>query len=158
MKTLTLGLALSLSLSTFTHMSEAANVKFKAMDDSFASQVCIVAATDGINSARTLVTKQGHSFKEFAASLTCNGKSLRNFSKSWEADKQTETTEKQVKLVVKNNNPESQLCLDALVMGEEAARVKYDAKFENIICNDRTLASFLRQYSNQDVIVASVND
>ncbi|MFC4700208.1 hypothetical protein ACFO4O_08580 [Glaciecola siphonariae] len=157
MKALTTLLALSfLAPSTvFAAPTAASNVVLKPVNNNLETQVCYVAATKGLNAAKLFVAKQDMTFSSFSRSVTCNGVSIEDFANKYavksnaneEAIKQQLSTYKLVAL----DNKESQLCVDAVVLGEQRARAKHGIDDEVVFCNSKTLGSFARSFRNKNV-------
>jgi hypothetical protein len=130
----------------------ANDVVFKAMDDNLATQTCIVAAKDGIQAAKQLVSDNGLRAATFTKGLKCNDQNLTRFAKKYAKQDMADLKEQAkatrvVRLVTSMENVETQLCIDAAVMGEERARAKYryDAP---VTCNSKSLSTFVREFKN----------
>lgn len=150
----TLVIATTLSFASASAMAK--NVVLKPIDLNLATEVCIAAADEGMVAARALVRANKLNFSTFKATVSCNGLSLREFAETY-GEKETESTASRIKLVPKNENVESQLCLDAVTMGEQAAREKYSIDAP-IMCNNRDLGDFVRNFSSQTVLVSNTED
>lgn len=155
MKTLSTIVALTMAASclSISNKVAATTVTLKPVNETTATQACYAAATGGLESAIALVRKNGYTFRSFKSGLTCNGMSIGNF-----ADKYALTPEQNqvasvsnVKLVATDNA--AQVCIDAVLLGEEVAREKYDAKGEPILCNDRPIKQFVRSFKDKKVIL-----
>lgn len=156
MKMKLMSLGLTLALSAISLNSLAKTTTFKPMNDTLATKACYLAAKEGLSAARSMVKKEHINFNEFKLDVTCNHMSLTKFAKKYQIDRVVETavtTQPTIKLVAKNNKPESMVCLDALVIGEQQAREKYNIKYEHIICNNSDIKSFVRKYQKQNFIV-----
>lgn len=144
------------SLSSFSTIAETQEVRFKAVDQNLETQVCLKAATEGLAAAKTLVSQNDINFSFFNKSVTCNGESIRSFANLYfksaeEADEVNKP--KMVAVKAKNSNVESQLCLDALLIGEEQARQKHDLQGVAVICNNKPLSVFVRNFERQNLTV-----
>lgn len=144
----TIAIALTLSAA-----ASAKTVVLKPINQNIETQACLVAATQGISAAKELVRANNINFIEFTSTLSCNGMSLSQFARELGTQrKQTSETSTRIALVAKNSNAESQLCLDAVTMGEQKARAKH-AIDTPVLCNGQNLPVFLRSFKNQDVEV-----
>lgn len=156
MKMKLMSLGFTLALGAISLSSVAKTITFKPMNDTLATKACYLAAKEGLSSARAMVKKESVNFNAFKLDVICNDMSLTKFAKKYQAERSVESTVESksiIKLVAKNNNPASMVCLDALVIGEQQAREKYDIKYERIICNNSEIKSFLRKYQQQNLIV-----
>jgi hypothetical protein len=152
MKLLTIAITLSISATSLSSM--ASNVIFKPTNNTMETQVCYVAATEGLSAAKALLTKEGSSYRRFKAAVTCNGDSLKKFSQNFQPKAVSEVAVENtpsVTLVAKNT--EAMVCLDALVMGEQLARKKHNTGENNIICNHKSIETFVRIYEKQNFVV-----
>ena len=70
--------------AVFSLNVNASTVKFTASNVTFNTSVCVVAAKNGIEEAKKMLTDNGISFKAFNKDISCNGKALRSFSKKME--------------------------------------------------------------------------
>jgi len=148
MKLSTLAVAASLVMVSGSVFSKT--VVLKPLDEKLETKVCYVAATDGLANAKKLVADNGMNYASYARSVTCNSLSISEFAKTYSKQEESEDEITKVALVAKNANIESQLCLDAVVIGEDAARAKYDI-YGSVLCNGRKLSSFVSRFENQDV-------
>ncbi len=160
MKLSTLSITAVLSLacaSTF-----ASEVVFKAANNNIATQACVLAATDGMDAAKTLVEANDINFNLFKATVSCNELSLTKFAKTYakqdivESNEQSDKTEV-VKLVAKTQTVESQLCMDAVFMGVDRARAKHNIN-GSVICNNQPLSRFVSKFKNKEVRLAAAED
>ena len=154
----TIAIALTMSAGTAT----AKTVVLKPINQNLETQACYVAATESMKAAKELVLASGVSFSEFRKTVTCNDMSLRDFANAYSQETEENSQDNNEKttriaLVAKNANVESQLCLDAVTMGEQAARALH-AINEPVACNGRDLSVFLRSFKNQQVEVRSIAD
>ncbi len=118
--------------------SNAAETRYVAKDQSIYSQMCVAAATHGLQAAKQLGKEH------YDGTIICNGKLITKFASQ---PQQTITAvEKQYKFVNADNRPESALCLKAAKDGIESLQMSPKA-LENIYCNGRTLSRFVRVYS-----------
>ena len=155
-------IALAITLSLTSVVATANNVVLKPINENIETQACYTAATQGLNAAKELVSKENINFGIFKNSVTCNGLSLVDFAQQYgeqsgEQNAKSEATETRIVLVAKNTNVESQLCLDAITMGERAAREKHAIDLP-VTCNNLDLADFVRSYKKQEVLVRTTAD
>ncbi|GLR72110.1 hypothetical protein [Agaribacter marinus] len=154
MKTSTLILSAAL---TFTALSVSANqVEFEKVNNNLETEACYTAATKGMNATKEIVQKSKVSFAVFKNSVMCNGMRINEFAAKY-FDKKSSITEKKtiqvVALSALDRSPESQLCLDAVVMGEKAARSKHNMRNTNVVCNGKSLSHFLKTFKNRKVVL-----
>lgn len=166
MKTLSKALICSIA-ATFTLASAssmAKDVVLKPINETLETQACYLAATEGLDSAKAIVRKNRLDFAKFKATVTCNGLSLHDFAYEYGkkettvvAETEQNKTASRVALVATNTDIASQLCLDAVVMGERAARAKYDVQ-ESVSCNNYDLSTFVRLFDEQEVVIKNIAD
>lgn len=146
-------LATSASLIVLSVNALAKDITLQPVAQNLETKACYVAATEGLTAARTLVSEHGVNFNTFSRSLTCNGMRIDRFAVKYRSQASSEIQEFQptkIALVAKNSNAASQLCLDAIVMGENEARNKHDL-YGPIICNGKDLPRFVNSYQDQEV-------
>lgn len=147
-------IAIAVTLTLASANTMANKVVLKPIDKTIATQVCYTAATEGLDVAKAIVKENRINFNKFRGTLKCNGLTLVDFTSKYakkESSAKAETPAR-VTLVAKNSNVESQLCLDAVSMGEKAARAKYSIK-TSVLCNNRDLPSFIRSFKKQNVTI-----
>ncbi|XOV87567.1 MAG: hypothetical protein ACFHX7_21870 [Pseudomonadota bacterium] len=143
MKTLVLNL-FATSLIALS-ASAVANEQLVNGDGSLLSDICIKAVTQPREVAPTLAK---HNLS--AQDISCNGKPLRTFVRSLAADSRP------VKLMTAGDSPESRLCVAAATSANEYMRLKSEAfandeiRLQRVVCNDKPLVEFARQYGNPD--------
>ncbi|WP_395344672.1 DUF3718 domain-containing protein [Ningiella sp. W23] len=133
--------------------ANANNIVLKTVNNTTETQACYVAATQGIDAAKSFIRANGDSFASFRATVSCNGLSITQFAKKFAEKADTEEvapTFTQVKLVAMDNDA-AQICVDAVVLGEKEARAKHGIKTETVYCNRKSLSRFARSFSNKDV-------
>lgn len=155
MKLSILALAATIALSSTSAFAK--EVVFKTVNNDFATQVCYTAATQGLSSAKALVAQNDINYSAYAQSVTCNGSSIRQFAKAYSKSSLLEGKVEKVALVAKDANLESQLCLDAVVNGEAAARAKFNM-YDSVLCNRQNLSTFVRKFKDQEVELRSSED
>ena len=155
MKFSTLAVAATLVLASGSALAK--NVVFKPVNDNFETQVCLTAATEGLAAAKTLVSSNDMNYVSFSRTVTCNDQSIAEFANSHATQEASSGKATRIALKAKNTNVESQLCLDAVVIGEDAARAKYDV-YGEVLCNRRSLSSFVSRYADQEVELRTTED
>jgi hypothetical protein len=153
-------IAVAITLTLASTQTLAKNVVLKPSDQSVATLACYAAATESLNAAKVIVRENGINFGIFRDSVKCNGLSLNRFAKKYsvQADNTKPKSETlpevitRVALVPQDANVESQLCLDAVEMGERAARSKHAIRTP-VLCNNLNLADFIRSFSQHEVMV-----
>lgn len=143
--------------------NSTAKVTFELQDSSIETQLCAIAGEHGLKAARNFAKSKRADYNTLALTVTCNGYSLTNFSKKY-ATPQFEAPallQEQavipVSLVTGKSNPASQLCIDAVTLGESAARQKHGIKNDHVTCNDRPLKTFVASFAKRDIVVDERN-
>ena len=155
MKYLALAATLTLSLASLT----ASAASFTKADDKFETNACYAAATKGMDAVKALANEHNVNFRALVASTSCNGLTFQSFAKK-HANKPAAPGQEAIRIVAltsKDKNPESQLCLEAVVMGEKAARVKHGMLNQNIRCNGKSISDFSKSFNNIKVVVDDVS-
>ncbi|GLR70995.1 DUF3718 domain-containing protein [Agaribacter marinus] len=140
-------------LSFASLSASASNVVFKAVNDNFETKACKIAAVDGIDAAKDFIESHDENYKRFVVSTFCNGMSITSFAKRYNVENDEQEAPEVITLVAENTNVESKLCLDAVVMGEDAAREKHGVLTDAVSCNYKPLKKFVKQYANRDVVI-----
>jgi hypothetical protein len=155
-----LPIAISLTISLLSLPSAAQNIVFKPMNDDLATKACYAAASKGIDAARSLVKQEQLNFGLFKSSVSCNGYSFTEFVDKYSNAKDTNSENSSstgsvstVTFRANNDNAASQVCVDALLMGEQKARDKHELTNYSITCNDEQIDRFVRKYKNKNIIV-----
>jgi len=146
-------LAVSASLAILSTSAFAKDVVLKPMNENLETQTCYVAATESLAAARTLVTQNDVNFNTFSETLTCNGMRIARFANKYRAQEEStniEVSATKIALVAQNSDIASQLCLDALVIGENEARNKHEL-YGPVMCNGKDLPRFIISYQDQNV-------
>jgi hypothetical protein len=135
---------IALAVFLFTSAAQASTTikKFVSLDDTVASNLCVVAAEDGYKKAVDHAKQYG---KNYITTMTCNGKSIKRFSKSFEVK---EVSSKEVLVVPANNSIESNLCALAVKDGLKSVISTTDIDVSQTICNGQQIAHFVKRYSN----------
>lgn len=161
MKTLLTSLAIaSIALSATV---SAKNVQLRPADDTFETKVCLAAATQGLSAAYDLIKESDENFSRFTEQLTCNGKSLIRATRTLKNATQQEVNNDKEKVkdistdaarkvrFVTDEAAASKTCLDAVLLGAEAALKKHDMENSNIICNNIDIRKFAKKYAGKTV-------
>lgn len=149
MKTLLASFAIA--TITFTTSVSATNVQLRQGDDTFETKVCYTAATQGLASAQELVKASDKNFKRFTTLLTCNGKSLAQTAKTFhQANEEQAKATRKVRFVT-DEALESRVCLDAVMIGVDAALEKHGMQNDNIICNNRDIKIFAKKFAGKTI-------
>jgi len=135
---------LALAIFLFTSAAQASTTikKFVSIDNSVASKLCVIAAEDGYKEAVNYAKKYG---KNYITAMTCNGKGIQRFSKSFETKA---VSSKEVLVVPANNSIESNLCALAVKDGLKSVISNTDIDVSQTICNGQQIAHFVKRYSN----------
>ena len=150
MKLLSVATAMTLTFATATTMAKT--VVLKPLDQNLETQACYTAATQGIDAAKTLVKEHNIRFSLFKNTVTCNGLRLVDFAHEFgEQEEKSGNIVTRIALVAVNTNVESQLCLDAVTMGEKKARNKHDI-YAPVICNNLNLPDFVRSFKKREIV------
>lgn len=140
----------------------ANDVVFKATDDSIASQACVAAATGGLRAVKDLVIENNINYNDFRSRVSCNSMSLTRFARTYASQNIVSESEEAkapefVRLVAKTQAVESQLCVDAAVMGEQAARAKHNV-LDRVTCNGKVLSRFVKTLEDKEVELVLTED
>jgi hypothetical protein len=151
---LKLSTLLALSTLAFTSSSVFANtVVFEKQADDFETQACYTAATQGIDVAKELLKNNNVSYNGFKNKTTCNGMKIDEFSaKYFNSTFESNQVLPIIALTALDQEPESQLCVDAATMGEKQARAKHNLKHVNVKCNGKNISTFLKDLKNHKVV------
>ena len=71
--------------SAQTTSAETTSFKLVAADNSHTSNLCVIAAEQGLRAAKKEARPLGQAYSEFAIRGSCNGMSVKNFVKSVQA-------------------------------------------------------------------------
>ena len=146
-------LALSASLALISSNLVAKEVVLKPLNQNLETQACFVAANESISAAKALIAQNEVNFNTFSERLTCNGMRIERFANKYGKQEQAggiTALPKKVALVAENSDSASHLCIDALTIGENAARTKHQI-FGPVMCNGKNLPRFINSYQNRDV-------
>ncbi|GLX79697.1 hypothetical protein tinsulaeT_30370 [Thalassotalea insulae] len=123
------------------------NVEFKAYDQSLASQVCVTAAKDGFQAAKTRLKNSVDNYIEVMLSIKCNGQNLRSFAKNYQPVKPEALVKKSVMIKAADNREESKICAAAVKNGVKAVAEQTGNKVDDLLCNGVTLRRFVARYT-----------
>ncbi|GAA0817018.1 hypothetical protein KO495_03265 [Colwellia sp. D2M02] len=132
--------ALSVVLFTGAAQASTSSVKFVSVDNSIESQICVVAAKSGYNAAVSYASQSGQ--KNMVA-MKCNGKSIQQFSKAYQAPKAAT----KIVVVPANANSASKVCAQAVATGIDSVANTTNFDVKQMRCNGQTISQFVKQYS-----------
>lgn len=157
MKTSTILLASALTIFSSGVFANA--VSFTKQADDLETEACYTAATQGLASAKSFLRDSNINYTEFRSSVMCNGMSITQFAKKYfnSADNDAQSIEV-VAISALDQNPESLLCVDAVTMGEKAARAKHGIKLGSVLCNGKEIGRFLKDFENRKVVKTDSTD
>ena len=151
-------IALTLALATSTAFASNSNDKytFVASDDSPETQLCMVAAAQGIESAKVNAKILGVNFNKFKKESRCNGQRLSKFVKSFntqEISEEIAVIAQKIDMIAADGSLESRICVQAVKEGIEIARAEHGtSKISKLKCNNKTLSKFISKYKNKEVM------
>ncbi|BBN81383.1 hypothetical protein PA25_13680 [Pseudoalteromonas sp. A25] len=135
-------LSLIIALSTVTSVS--AKVDYTAANASPESQICVIAAQEGLSAARTEAQKHGIFISRFSKTLVCNGTDVREIAKQ-AGENSKGSAQKKVALIAKTSTAETELCIKAAKDGV-ASIALHGHKARSLRCNDMPVKEFVKQY------------
>ena len=140
----------------FTSSSVFANtVVFEKQAENFETQACYTAATQGIDVTKELLKDNNVSYNGFRNQTTCNGMTIDKFSaKYFNSTSDSIQVLPIIALTAVDQEPESQLCVDAATMGEKQARKKHDLENASIKCNGQNINTFLKNLKKHKIVKA----
>ena len=127
--------------------SPATQVKFKAVDQSAETQLCVAAAQGGLDSVRQEAEKFDLNFYHVKKSLVCNGYSLARFARQYEVKSTVPEVKRDImfKFIAADKAVASQICADAMTNGYKNAASKYE-NIDNVYCNGQIISRFVKQF------------
>ncbi len=128
---------LAISMSSIASQS---SYSFVPADQSVYSNVCVVAAQQGIETAKV-------EFADFSHNTLCNGMKIGKFARKYNTIAE-ETVPAAVKMVAADAKPESQLCVQAAEQGIEALGLSH-WKMNDLYCNGQSIKRFVKSYSKK---------
>lgn len=132
-------IALSALLVSLNSVATENNYSFVASDESEYSNMCVIAAEQGLDAAKKHAAN-------FDNSTICNGVSITKFAKKYSAKAQQPARFAAVKIVAADSNVESQLCAQAAKSGIASLGLA-QWKIRDIYCNGQTISRFARSYA-----------
>lgn len=122
----------------------SSNVKMVALDDSEATNLCIVAAEKGLKEAKRVAVKHFADAEREISRMTCNGVSLKRFATKVQNKSLPPKVEAQkiVKFVPAINDDASNLCITALHQGIEA--ITDQKVLDDLYCNGVIVTKFAK--------------
>lgn len=150
-----IALSVILPTITFASVSQSENVVLKPVNDNIETQACYVAATEGVNQAKSFLRANAFSFANFNSAVKCNGIGIADFAEKYSVKNDDTETAVQEELgtfkLVAMDNSASQLCVDAVLLGERKARIKHNALNDVVFCNDKSLGRFTRVFKDKNL-------
>ena len=139
-------IALTVVLFASTVNASNSNIKFVSTDKSLPSELCIISAQDGYKAAVSHAKKLD---VRAVNQVTCNGKSILRFSKSFEVKNiSTNISNKEVLVIPANDTTESKVCAQAVKSGIKSVAKTANFDVRNMLCNGKSISRFVKQYSN----------
>lgn len=140
---------LSLAVITFftAQTFAASDTKFIALDKTFETNLCVVAAKHGYQMAKETAEQLTHFNRTQFNSTICNGVTIKRFAKKFRVQ------EMPVEHVVyrfkpTDNSNESRFCAIAAEKGLQAAVNLGGKEVKQFICNGKDITKFARKYQN----------
>lgn len=128
--------ALLSTLLSANALASKDNLRFVAADDSVFSNICVVAASEGVIAARKMAPR------EFSEDIRCNGRNIAAFSRQFSKNERAEVS---YRFVLADARPESLLCKQAVSEGVASLGLTRQ-ELDNIYCNGVRLTSFVKAY------------
>ncbi len=132
----------------------ARQVKFKAVDQSAETQLCVAAAQGGLAGVKQETEKFDLNFYRVKKSLVCNGYSLTRFARQFEVKSNVPEVKSNVpevkrdvtfKFIAADKTVASQICADVMTNGYESVASKYE-NIDNVYCNGQIISRFVKQF------------
>lgn len=150
MKTLTTLFAVALFSSQAFALSN--DFKFVAIDETSATNVCLVAAEQGLEAAQKVAKKAGNYNLYDLQATSCNGVNIKRFARKYKQKGADVTALESTKVIYQfkalDNTQATQVCAIAAQQGIKQARKFAGLEAEYITCNGKSLLSFARKYKN----------
>lgn len=127
--------------------ANAGNFKFKAVDQSTETKLCVAAAKGGVIGVKSLARKLDLNLEKAQYNTYCNGVSIRRFVNQFAKSSKTESTTAPrlpVKYVAADTTIASQICTSAVVNGLKATEKEYK-QISNVYCNGELISHFVRK-------------
>jgi hypothetical protein len=150
-------LALTMMAATSVQATNSADkYTFVASDATAETQVCMVAAAQGVAAASEKATELKIDFRNFKNHTKCNGKTVRQFVKSFNKETltaETMVTAQVVELTAKDGSLESRICVQAAKEGISSARKEHgNNKVNSITCNIESISRFISKLKTKKVM------
>jgi len=128
----------------------AQSYEFELVEIDLESQICIVAAEQGIKAAKDLASKNGIYLSSYNNDFYCNTKTLNKFIKQYGKvnTKITLNENKETQLYAADENMESDLCIKAVELGLEAVKAQHN-NISSIRCNGKSIKQFVNKFSDK---------
>ncbi|QOL25424.1 hypothetical protein LP316_14165 [Thalassotalea sp. LPB0316] len=137
------------SIASTQAFALSSNVKMVALDDSPATNLCIVAAEQGYQAAKKVAVTQFSDANKELSHMTCNGKTLKRFASEVQKKALPEQPEvvKVKKFIPANNDDASNLCITALNQGIES--IQDEKVLSDLYCNGVIVTKFAKTNAPQ---------
>jgi hypothetical protein len=152
-------LAVAALVATSSVMATPVNYKYVAANQESATQLCVIAANEGIEASKEASVEMGVSFYNFNKTMTCNGLRLKSFiskiNKVNEVEEEIQVVAtKKVKMISTDivNIEESEVCIKAAKDGMKKAQRSYAGDATGIVCNGLSIRSFAKKYKKVDIL------
>ncbi len=150
MTILALATAAAMAYTATIDTTSNQSILLKTNSDDFASQACMIAASKGLKAVRTFSLESNINYYAVKNKLKCNGQSLTAFAKTYHKLK-TEKT-RTVSVLANDSTAVSQVCVDALVIGEKDALQKHNLVGKTVRCNNESITKFVQKFAGVQVI------
>jgi len=132
---------ISLFLATTTAQASTSNVNFIAENQSIETNVCMTAAEYGFSAAKDAAKKSAAKYININT-LTCNGKSVKSFAKSFKIS--TVKPVKQIVFIPGNDSKATELCVQAASNGVDTI----GKAAQQLSCNGKSVSQFIKVKKN----------
>ncbi|MBU2882554.1 hypothetical protein KO525_08575 [Psychrosphaera sp. B3R10] len=145
MKKLFLAAATLMSANSFAMSTD---YKFVAVNDTQVTNLCVIAAEQGISAAKKAARFSGLNTDGAFNSTECNGTSIRRFAAKFKTQvEQVEAEQVEYVFKAKVQDDASQICVLAAEEGINAAIKAGGLEVTSYICNGINIKRFARKYN-----------
>ncbi|MFY8275123.1 hypothetical protein AAEU32_13440 [Pseudoalteromonas sp. SSDWG2] len=137
-------LTLTLLSCVFASSTVAGTAQYFAKNDTVESQLCAVAANQGLVAAKEQGAKHGIRITRIASSLYCNGQDIRDIAKKVEVVAPAKKAPA-LNLYAKNNESATKLCIEAAEKGLATMEFK-GKRINGLTCNGQPVEKFVEQF------------
>jgi hypothetical protein len=134
----------TLSFSAFSH-----NTVYTAGDDSTESTLCVIAANEGIDAAKSYARNERINFTHIEQTVSCDGLTIREMARKSQANQYAQHGVAQVELdkrfvfVATNDDADTQICIKAAKQGVQSGAYAIAVR-RKIACNGQNVEQFVR--------------